>query len=481
MDKRLLQTFFITILFLMGYSLFISPRQANHPQTTTLPSGEIPKVASALPKEALVIEDTIDLPSTTIDDFIITYSPTGGYVKKVYSKPHQEELLYKNIGFILQEKNEKFKVSLQRNQIIFTSASGKQKEFIFQKNLLKIKLSSPLPPTMTLFSNSLSNNSLEQGYQEIFFAQAVDLQRKNLRDLKNQSTMEFNKLKFAGARDQYFCASLLADSYHLKVSKDKKEAYFTLVSPPAEISLYLGSQAEKSLKAVGLESIINYGFFHGIGWGLAWILSVFYALVKNWGVSIILFAIFVYFLLFPFTMKSTKAMKRMAELQPNIEELRKKYKDNPQKLNKEILELYRKYKINPLGSCLPLLFQFPIFIALYQVLLRFVELKGVSFLWIKDLTLPDRAIKLPFPPPIDYLNILPIIIAVLGLLQQKLTTASSLSKDQKSMGLIFSVLMGVIFYNFPASLNLYWVIQNLLTFIYQLRISKSVHPSHIEA
>jgi YidC/Oxa1 family membrane protein insertase len=176
-------------------------------------------------------------------------------------------------------------------------------------------------------------------------------------------------------------------------------------------------------------------------------------------------------------MSSTKAMKRMAEIQPEVEALKKKYKDNPQKLNKEIMDLYKKYKINPLGSCLPMFFQFPIFIALYQVLLRFVELKGVSFLWIKDLTLPDCAFKLPFPPPLDYVNILPVLIAIVGLFQQKFSTTPSLSKEQKSMGLIFSILMGVIFYNFPASLTLYWFVQNLLTFIYQLRAKPQPIPS----
>jgi len=203
------------------------------------------------------------------------------------------------------------------------------------------------------------------------------------------------------------------------------------------------------------------------------LLYFFYFLTKNWGLSIIGFAVFIYFVLFPFTAKSTKTMRRMQEIQPEIEELKNKHKDSPQKLQKETMELYRKYKINPLGGCLPLFLQLPIFISLYQVLFRLVDLKGANFLWISDLSLPDSLLKLPFPPPVNYLNLLPILLMIIGLVQQKVTTSAGSSPEQKKMGLFFGVFLGVIFYNFPSGLVLYWLTQNLLTFTYQLRISKN--------
>lgn len=480
MEKRLLQTFFITLLFLIAYSLFIPQRQPQQPPSAPQAPTQPSQLTVKNDKEIITEDSEENLPTVSIGDLVITYSTKGGYVKKIHAKVYNEDFLYKNFGYISQEKDKEFTASFQDDRLVLLAADGERKEFIFQKNLLQIKLSVNPPATIVLFSNPISTNNLEQGYQEIFFAEGADITRKPPKSVKNQSETAYNNLKFAGARDRYFCAALLPGSYQIKIKKDDKDIYFMLVSPLPEISLYLGPQTEKELKAFGLQSIINYGFFHAIGAALAWLLSIFYAMSKSWGLSIIFFALFVYALLFPFTMKSTKAMKRMAEIQPEVDALRKKYKDNPQKLNKEILELYKKYKINPAGSCLPLLFQFPVFIALYQVLLRFVELKGVSFLWIKDLTLPDHAFKLPFPPPANYLNILPILIAAIGLLQQKLSTISTVSKEQKSMGLIFSLLMGVIFYNFPASLNLYWLVQNLLTFLYQLRISKTSHLSHTE-
>jgi YidC/Oxa1 family membrane protein insertase len=176
-------------------------------------------------------------------------------------------------------------------------------------------------------------------------------------------------------------------------------------------------------------------------------------------------------------------MKRMQDLQPKIEELKKKYKDNPQKLNKETLELYKTYKINPLGGCLPLFFQLPVFIALYQTFFRFIELKGAHFLWIKDLSLPDRAFVLPFSFPFTlpvlhelsqgYVNILPILYMILAVFQQKYTMGQAGGQQQKSMGMFFVIFIGVIFYDFPACLILYWLIQQFFTFLYQSRVSKA--------
>ena len=173
-------------------------------------------------------------------------------------------------------------------------------------------------------------------------------------------------------------------------------------------------------------------------------------------------------------------MKKLQEaqlrLQSKIEELKEKYKDNPARLNKELVELYRQYGVNPaggcLGGCLPFFLQIPFFIALYQVLLRLVELKNARFLWIKDLSSPDRAIflgiKLPFIG--EYLNILPLLLIILNFFQQRLTQTSLENSQQRQMGTFFVLLIGIIFYHFPSGLVLYWLIQNLFTFIYQWRL-----------
>jgi YidC/Oxa1 family membrane protein insertase len=174
-------------------------------------------------------------------------------------------------------------------------------------------------------------------------------------------------------------------------------------------------------------------------------------------------------------------MKQMQLVQPKVDRLRKEYKDNPQKLNKEMLELYKKHKVNPFGGCLPMLLQMPIFIALYQALMRAIELKNAKFLWIKDLSGPDRAFLLPRTGiPV---NILPILMAITMFFQQKLSTPSHASQDkedtlyqqQKTMAIMMPVLFGVIFYNMPSALVLYWFTNTLIMFFQQARIMRNFH------
>lgn len=168
-------------------------------------------------------------------------------------------------------------------------------------------------------------------------------------------------------------------------------------------------------------------------------------------------------------------MKQMQALQPAIEELRKKYKDDPQKLNKEIMELYRIQRVNPFSGCLPLIFQIPIFFALYQVLMRSVALKGAKFLWIKDLSSPDRLFILPVSIPIlgKELNLLPILMTIGMFIQQKFSmaaTSAGSTEQQKLMLILFPLMFGIIFYHLPSGLVLYWFINSTLMLLYQLRI-----------
>jgi YidC/Oxa1 family membrane protein insertase len=173
-----------------------------------------------------------------------------------------------------------------------------------------------------------------------------------------------------------------------------------------------------------------------------------------------------------------RSMKEMQILQPKVEELRKAYKDNPQKMNKEIMELYREHKVNPMGGCLPLLLQMPIFFALYNALMRSVVLKGAKFLWIQDLSEPDRLIVLSKSLPLlgNELNILPIIMALGMFVQQKISSASASgasAEQQKIMLIIMPVMFGFIFYRMPAGLVLYWFVNSTLMLIFQLRMNRT--------
>ncbi len=467
MEKRLIQTLLITFLFTMGYMYFVSKYAPKQPVTVPPTVAEQKKAPQ---KEEIPFNTPEELSSATLGNFVITYSNRGGYIKTIYLKDYQTQLFSENIGFSQADKDLEFKTEVKQDRIVFSGA-GKQKEFIFKKNILTMKFFPAPTSNVTIFSNTLNPKKLERyNAQEIFYYKDNHFQHLVPQKIKEQTV---NHVDFAGTRNNYFCLSLIKGSYNVEWQKISDQVFLLAPPPVSEISLYVGPCLEANLKTVGLEGVINYGFFHSIGVGLAKLLYFFHSLSHNWGVSIIILAVIVYIILFPFTMKSTKAMRRMQELQPQMDALRKQYQNDPQKLNKEMLELYKKHKVNPIGGCLPLLFQFPVIIALYQVLLKFVELKNAHFLWIKDLSIPDHAFKLPLPPPVNYLNVLPLLIVLVGFLQQKYANPAGSSPDQKRMGFFMIGFMGIIFYNFPAGLSLYWLMQNMLTFAYQLRITRA--------
>jgi YidC/Oxa1 family membrane protein insertase len=174
-------------------------------------------------------------------------------------------------------------------------------------------------------------------------------------------------------------------------------------------------------------------------------------------------------------------MKKLQALSPKTKELQEKYKSNPEKLNKEIVELYRVNQVNPLSGCLPMLIQMPIFVGLYQVLWRTIYFKGQSFLWIKDLSLPDHTIKLPFMMPLvgEYINILPILMVGIMALQQNMNlktmvaTTPDQASQQKMIAIFLPFLIGFIFYNMASGLNLYFVVFYIFSTFSQWHVSKN--------
>jgi YidC/Oxa1 family membrane protein insertase len=206
-----------------------------------------------------------------------------------------------------------------------------------------------------------------------------------------------------------------------------------------------------------------------LGWN--WILPIsqvllrllnwIYALVRNYGVAILLLAVIVRVLLHPLNMASIKSMRAMQKLQPEMERLKVKYKDDPAAMNTAVMALYKENKVNPAGGCLPMLIQMPFFLALYQVLFNAIELRQAPFmLWINDLSAPDLLFEVSGFP----IRLLPILMAGSGLLQQKLTPTPP---QQAQTAYLMNVIMLVFFYNLPAGLVFYWTVMNLLNALQQ--------------
>lgn len=213
---------------------------------------------------------------------------------------------------------------------------------------------------------------------------------------------------------------------------------------------------------VGLEHVIDFGFFSILARPLFWILKFFYKFLGNYGWAIVLLTIIVRIPFIPLINKSQKSMKKMQELQPKLTELRERYKNDPQKMQKETLEMYKKYKVNPMGGCLPMLLQIPVFFALYKVLMIAIELRGAPFmLWVTDLSAKD-----PY-------YILPIVMGITMVIQQKMTP-TSLDPKQNKLMMLMPVIFTFMFLNFASGLVLYWLVNNILSILQQYITNKKL-------
>jgi YidC/Oxa1 family membrane protein insertase len=250
----------------------------------------------------------------------------------------------------------------------------------------------------------------------------------------------------------------------------EEDGSFRVFIGPADLSLL------KSYD-VGLEKIV------GLGW--TWLIrpiseyvmlplmSFIHYLVPNWGMVIIVFSIIIKIVLHPLTKSSMRSMKKMQALQPLMTEIKEKYKDDPQKMNQQVMNLYKEYGVNPAGGCLPVLLQFPILIALYNVFRATIELRQGNFVWwITDLSIPDRIFTLPFEIPffgVRDVSGLALLMGITMFVQQKMTV-----KDprQKAMVWMMPIMMTLLFNGFPSGLNLYYFVFNVLSIGQQVMINR---------
>jgi YidC/Oxa1 family membrane protein insertase len=225
--------------------------------------------------------------------------------------------------------------------------------------------------------------------------------------------------------------------------------------------LYAGPQELEKIKSLapGLDLVVDYGWLTILAYPIFILLNWINKLVINWGVSIILLTILIKLVFYPLSAAGYKSMAKMRKLAPRLQNLKERYGDDRQKLHEGMMKIYQAEKINPMGGCLPILVQIPVFIALYWVLMGAVELRQAPFaLWIQDLSKPD-----PY-------YVLPVIMAITSFIQVKLSPASPDPVQQKVM-MAMPVIFSVMFLFFPAGLVLYWLVNNVLSILQQWRIN----------
>ena len=278
--------------------------------------------------------------------------------------------------------------------------------------------------------------------------------------------------------DKYFMDAVISDKGSIatvRLARPGSDSLIRDISSPIisipagqsvalDYSLYYGPKDLDILKAQGnrLEEAIDYGWFAPISKPLIYALKFLYKYTGNYGFAIIIITCILKMLFFPLTHKSYKSMKEMQKLQPKMAELKEKFKNDRDAMNKAVMELYKTHKVNPMGGCLPMLVQIPVFFGLYRALMYSIELRHAPFLlWITDLSAKD-----PY-------MVTPIVMGVTMFIQQKMTP-SNMDPVQAKMMLALPVVFTFMFLNFPSGLVIYWLVNNVLTIAQQMYINKSV-------
>jgi len=301
------------------------------------------------------------------------------------------------------------------------------------------------------------------------------------------------KIAWTAYEDTYFmmavapAANADANPVTVRLSSQGGASVGNVLSGPAEVinpgasrqfsyTVFFGPKKMADLKAAGhdFNQAVNFGWFGVVAQPLLVLLIWFHKMVGNYGVAVILVTVLIKLLFWPITHKGMKSMKGMQKLQPKLAQLREKYKDDKERMAQAQMELYKTYKINPLGGCLPMLIQIPVFFALYQVLMQAIELRHAPFmLWITDLSAPER-LQLGFNLP--YLGGLPILTLLMGgtmFIQQKMTPTPAANPETAKIMMFMPVIFTFLFINFASGLVLYFFVNNLLQMAQQYFINRS--------
>jgi len=318
-----------------------------------------------------------------------------------------------------------------------------------------------------------------------------NLEEVKIKDIADQNIYPGN-VKWVALQDRYFMMSVIPEEVgeasmrlYLK-GDDLIEAQYALpdgaIGPGTQhtykYSLFFGPKSMQILGTVGhsLNKALDFGMFDVLAKPCVWLMNKLYSVIPNYGIAIIILTMLIKGVLWPLGSKSYKSMSEMKKIQPLMKEIREKHKNDKKKMNEEVMGLYRTYKINPLGGCLPMVVQLPVFFALYRMLYQAIELRHAPFfLWIDDLSAPDRlfnfGFSVPFMEPPYGIPVLTIIMGATMLLQQKMSPPMG-DPTQAKMMMFMPLIFTVIFINFSAGLVLYWLVNNVLSISQQYYIQK---------
>ncbi len=305
----------------------------------------------------------------------------------------------------------------------------------------------------------------------------------------NGDKMEPGNPSWAALQDTYFAAALIPEEKGFQAFVKRAADGQPLVGlvaanqalPPGgetgvKALFFAGPKDLEVLKRAGhdLENIVDLGWFDFLARPALYLLKFLYRFTGNYGIAIILVTVLQKVAFYPLTMKSLKSMQAMQAIQPKIQALQERYKNNPQKKQEETMALYRKHGVNPMGGCLPMLVQIPIFIALYNALANSVAMWQAHFLWIHDLTQPDSVFTLDvYGATRNVGNILGLLMGVSMWVQQKMSPPAGDPRQAQMMLWMMPILFTFMFWGFPSGLVLYWLVNNILQIGQQWLITRT--------
>ncbi len=303
----------------------------------------------------------------------------------------------------------------------------------------------------------------------------TDREEYKTEKIKGPSYVTPVDLKWVALEDKYFFSGIVPRSEisSVKIWRKENSGLIALKMPEGrnEYVLYAGPKVIDELKVLGLqlEHIVDFGFWSFLARPIFWLLLYINSIIGNYGWSIIILTILIRIPFIPLLNKGQASMKRMQALQPKMQEVKEKYKKDSQKMQKEMMALYKKHKVNPMGGCLPMLVQIPVFFALYKVLLAAIEMRQSPWiLWIHDLSAKD-----PY-------YVLPIVMGATMFLQQKMTPTSADPKQAKIM-MFMPLIFTFMFLSFSSGLVLYWLMSNVLSIVQQYFVNKKVAAEALKA
>lgn len=408
----------------------------------------------------------------------LTFSNLGGVLKSAYLKEYDCELMRENnryFGLTLFYQDRKFdfnnqvlKYQKKDNEVIFEGEIENKK--VIKKYQLKddynlsfaisgLDTNNYLSLTFNGFLNFTekdTNDELNYFHYQYYFKK--EIKNFDFKKIKKEEIIYEKDINWLTMKNKYFLFAFLPDftidscQFLERKKKGGMVCYFTgkkeinssFIFAPLEYNLL------KSYKK-DLEKAIPLGWPRSFSLAILFLLKFLYKIFNNYGLAIIVFALIVKLIFFPFSKMQNEQLRKMQLLQPKLEELKRKYKNDPQSLNRETMQLYQLYKINPFMGCLPLIIQLPVFWALYSVFRQTIDLRKANFIfWIKDLSVKDP------------IYVLPIVMGIFFLLQNILT-----NPDKRNIFLvfIFPIFLTLIFLNFPSGLQLYWLTFNILSIL----------------